>query len=141
LGAKYSVALPFFDAVDLAIGRGAGVDRAAAVHGDGEDSRAARRSTAASFAGAVDAIHPAAVAGAGVERSIGASATLQITGWSEVKTVSILGASERRPSRLSEMPLKRPRTKSPYESSPRPGGAAGERAGASAAHKAAARAK
>jgi hypothetical protein len=31
-----------------------------------------------------------------------------------VKTVSIFGASERRPSRLSEMPSKRPRTKSLY---------------------------
>ena len=38
-----------------------------------------------------------------------------MTGWSEVKMVSILGASESRPSRLSDMPSKRPRTKSAYE--------------------------
>jgi hypothetical protein len=45
----------------------------------------------------------------------GACATLQITAWSELKMVSIFGASDSRPSRLSEMPSKRPFTKSTYE--------------------------
>jgi len=44
-----------------------------------------------------------------------ASATVQITGWSEVNTGSTLGARDRRPSRLSETPLNRPRMKSLYE--------------------------
>src|ERR1039458_195040 len=40
---------------------------------------------------------------------------LQMAGWSEANTGSTLGARDRRPSRLSEMPLKRPRMKSAYE--------------------------
>ena len=112
LGREVLGGLAVFDAVDLAIGRGAGVDHAAAVHGDGEDFGLFGGPQQRAFAGAVDAINPAAVAGGGVERPSAASATLQITGWSEVKTVSTLGASDRRPSRLSETPSKRPRTKS-----------------------------
>jgi hypothetical protein len=40
---------------------------------------------------------------------------LQMEGWSEANTESTLGARDTRPSRPSEMPLKRPLMKSAYE--------------------------
>jgi hypothetical protein len=70
LGAKYSSAFAVDDAIDLAVGRRAGVDRAV-IHRDGEDLRLIGGPQERRFAGGIDAVDAAAVAGAGVERAIG----------------------------------------------------------------------
>ena len=64
--------LAVLDAVDLAVGRGAGVDRAGAIHGEGEDLGLGRGPQQRALAGAIDLVEAAAMAGGGVERAIGA---------------------------------------------------------------------
>ena len=71
LGREVLGGLAVLDAVDLAVGRSAGVDRAVGVHGDGEDLGLLGGPQQRRLAGRVDAVDAAAIAGGGVQRAVG----------------------------------------------------------------------
>ena len=62
--------LAVLDAVDLAIGRGAGVNRAGMIHREGENLGLGRGPKQRALAGAIDLVQAAAMSGGGVDRTV-----------------------------------------------------------------------
>src|SRR5664280_3743083 len=71
LGREVFGDLAILDAVDLAIGRGAGVKRTGAIHGEGENLGLGRGPQQRALGGTFDLVQAAAMSGSGVDRAVG----------------------------------------------------------------------